>query len=205
MLEGGSRILLDSNTRIEVKIAPTSRDLQLESGQARFQVAHDLGRSFIVTTAEEAVLATGTDFNVERLHSHAVVTLIEGRVVVSGPITYRGLACLWRPKCEAPIDLWPCEQPDGSADGTLILRQRVVLSDTTAWQIDKIAFDNETLSIATERISRYRKHLIQVSDRAVGDVRISGIFNTADNDDFVEAVIKLLPLRSTINSDGKYF
>ncbi|MGE5502144.1 MAG: FecR family protein, partial [Ignavibacteriales bacterium] len=82
-LSDGSTVALDSNSRVRVHYTADARQLTLEKGQARFQVAHNRARPFSVTAGDRRVVATGTAFNIELLGKRVNVTLIEGSVVVA--------------------------------------------------------------------------------------------------------------------------
>src|SRR3546814_4548838 len=57
-------------TLIKVHFEGDSRNVSLNEGQARFQVAHDSDRPFIVDAGRRSVRALGTDFNVDRNHGN---------------------------------------------------------------------------------------------------------------------------------------
>jgi len=64
-LADGSVVTLDARSRIQVKYRDRERLIDLDQGQARFDVAKDPARPFRVSAAgRETVLAFGTQFNV---------------------------------------------------------------------------------------------------------------------------------------------
>src|SRR3546814_13921532 len=75
-LEDGSRVSMDQATLIKVHFEGDSRNVSLNEGQARFQVAHDSDRPFIVDAGRRSVRALGTDFNVDRNHGNLTLTLL---------------------------------------------------------------------------------------------------------------------------------
>ncbi len=83
-LPDGSRISMDSDTRVRVAYRKTIRSITLDRGRSRFDVAHDSSRPFTVTAGPRTVVAVGTSFDVERLQSRVFVTLIQGQVVIKG-------------------------------------------------------------------------------------------------------------------------
>src|SRR3546814_16920388 len=82
MLDDDSRLSLDANTRVRVKYSRAGRQLWLEEGRARFEVAKDPLRPFSVAAAGKIVVATGTEFSVELLGREPPVILYEGHVAV---------------------------------------------------------------------------------------------------------------------------
>ncbi|RZI59604.1 MAG: DUF4880 domain-containing protein [Rubrivivax sp.] len=87
LLADGSRVTLNTNTRVEVDLTPERRTVRVEGGEALFEVAKDARRPFVVRALDSEVVALGTAFAV-RLGEPATqgnalaVTLIEGRVSV---------------------------------------------------------------------------------------------------------------------------
>ena len=81
-LPDGSRISMDSDTRVGVTYQKTARSITLDRGRSRFDVAHDASRPFTVTAGPQTVVAVGTSFDVERLQSTVLITLIQGQVVI---------------------------------------------------------------------------------------------------------------------------
>ncbi len=81
-LADGSKVELDSATELSIDYSSHERNLTLSRGQARFDVAHDGMRPFVVTAGAKKIVATGTAFNIDVLGSRVLVTLIEGDVLV---------------------------------------------------------------------------------------------------------------------------
>lgn len=88
VLPDGSRVLLSPGSEVHVRIDAQRRQLQLERGQAWFQVSADAARPFQVHTPHGTVTALGTAFDLAVLRDDSVVTVTEHRVnVVSGSST----------------------------------------------------------------------------------------------------------------------
>lgn len=87
LLADGSRVTLNTNTRVEVDLTSERRTVRVDGGEAFFEVAKDARRPFVVRALDSEVVALGTAFAV-RLGESATqgnalaVTLIEGRVSV---------------------------------------------------------------------------------------------------------------------------
>jgi transmembrane sensor len=82
VLEDGSSVELNAESRIKVLFTKSRRDVELMRGQAFFSVAKNTQRPFIVHAGNREITAVGTQFDV-RLDSHSVqVTLLEGKVRV---------------------------------------------------------------------------------------------------------------------------
>ena len=82
-LEDGSRLSLNTDSRVRVRFTKGERHVELIRGQAFFEVAHDTTRPFLVSSGSTEVRAVGTQFDVRADGSNLVrVVLAEGRVAV---------------------------------------------------------------------------------------------------------------------------
>jgi transmembrane sensor len=192
-LADGSKVALDSNSLIRVRLLRHARRLDLERGQARFDVAHDVTRPFSVHARDQTIVATGTAFNVDLLGKRVVVTLIEGRVSVLPD------AAADRP---AEIRLEAGQQLAAGAALPAPQVARVSLEQATAWENGQLVFDDEPLASVVERVSRYSKTPVRVASGEVGALRMSGVFNAGDVATFVDTVTRYLPVEARRTDDG---
>jgi transmembrane sensor len=81
-LEDGSRVELNSRTRVRVAYHSNERDLELLEGEALFQVSKDPTRPFIVHTTASDIRAVGTQFDVNKRQAGTTITVVEGAVAV---------------------------------------------------------------------------------------------------------------------------
>jgi transmembrane sensor len=91
-LTDGSTLELNSRSGVRIHFSDSQRDVDLIEGQALFHVAKDPMRPFIVHSDTTEVRAVGTQFDVYRMHSGTVVTVVEGRVAVLSPLLKSGLS-----------------------------------------------------------------------------------------------------------------
>jgi transmembrane sensor len=83
-LRDGSTVELDARTLVNVAFTTKERRIELVCGQALFHVAKNPERPFVVRAGDREIVAIGTEFDVRRDSGSVRVTLIEGRVAVSG-------------------------------------------------------------------------------------------------------------------------
>lgn len=81
-LSDGSRVTLDRGAGLSDLSTPDERRYVLLRGRARFEVAHDPARSFLVDAGEGRVVAHGTIFDVGIEGGSVRVVLLEGVVEV---------------------------------------------------------------------------------------------------------------------------
>jgi transmembrane sensor len=215
-LVDGSQVQLDSSTELHIHYTAHSRELALLRGQARFDVAHDIERPFVVAAGGRKVVATGTAFNVDLLGRDMFVTLIEGRVVVLagatadlGQIIKEFADSRTEGKTTAPtqggsslrrdsgVELGAGEVLVVSSGGDVRVTEANV-ERATSWQTGQLVFDNEVLTSVVERMNRYSARPLEIDDENTRNLRISGVFSESDVPGFVDTLTHYLPLRAEV-------
>lgn len=198
-LPDGSHVSMDSDTALQVSYTDTARALTLTRGRARFDVAHDASRPFTVTAGAETVVAVGTSFDVEKLGSTVLVTLLQGQVVVKqeeGALPVRGIS-----KAKPSVPLTQGQQLV-AARHTQPTVASADLQVAAAWEAGHLVFHDEPLGAVVERVNRYTEHPVSV-DPAAADIRISGVFNAGDVGSFVSAITGYFPVQATTTGSGR--
>ena len=81
LLEDGTKINLNTNSRIGIRFTPDARRLYLESGEVHVEVAKDPSRPLSVLAGEHIIQAIGTAFNIEIRPGQEIELLVtEGTV-----------------------------------------------------------------------------------------------------------------------------
>lgn len=191
-LDDGSRVQLNTDTRLRVRFTGGLRRVELLRGQAFFEVAHDSARPFIVAAGPAQVRAVGTKFDVRRDPGEVRVTLAEGKVAVHDS-TAGGKDWM----------LAPGQSVDLGARAKLARPTRVDVPAATAWTSGYLTFRNVTLAEAVAEINRYTRQKIVLSADAPADRKVSGMFPTGDTSDFVAAAATLYGLKATRRPDGR--
>lgn len=186
-LADGSRLALNTDTRVDVRFNAEQREIELDRGEAMFEVAHDAERPFVVVAGDTRVVAIGTVFTVRRSRDDVVVTLIKGKVAVSHDRRRAGGAT------EAPLLLRPGETLTEPRDGPSRIEPGSVEA-ATAWRRGQTVFDDTPLGEAVTELNRYGGPPIVVDDPRVAALPVSGVFAT-NAPDFAEAVAALHGLR----------
>ena len=83
-LVDGSVVRLGPDSRLSTAVGETARDATLQ-GEAFFAVATDEARPFRIVTAAGIAQVLGTRFHLEARADELAVTVVEGRVALSGP------------------------------------------------------------------------------------------------------------------------
>ncbi|WP_428510757.1 FecR family protein [Roseateles sp.] len=208
MLADGSRMSLNTATKVWARLSSSQRLIEVEAGEALFEVAKDTSRPFLVTAVGTEVKATGTAFLV-RLQPSSLevgrsleVTLIEGQVVLRPQI---GLVA---PMVDAnPVVMTAGERVhvygEMAASRTSKVRvERPGLDRAVAWTRGEVSFDDVTLNESVAEMNRYSsKPIVIVDADRLKALRVSGLFRTGDSARFARAVAALHGLDVRAQSD----
>lgn len=206
VLADGSRIHLNTSTRIRVDFDQHVRRVELQEGEALFEVAKAAARPFEVVAGKRAITALGTSFVVRRDAQRLAVTLVEGKVAVHD-LDELGVSAPARAR-ENPEPHQSSRRPDapidrGSRDLILSPGDRLTiaagrssaidhpaLSRLTAWQRGLVVLDAALLNEAIEEMNRYNRTKIVLVDGTVDEAlpRISGAFRVGDPASFARAL-----------------
>lgn len=192
-LADGSRVTLNTASRMRVAYNKGERRLALESGQAWFEVAKNQSRPFIVQAGRERIEAHGTAFDVRLLADRTEVVLAEGKVTVASARALKG---------PASVNMSPNQLLVASDAG---LRSQKVESSSawSNWRRGVVAFDNTPLSQATAEMNRYSDKQLQLADASTGRIVVSGTFIAGETDAFVEALALGFKVRASKQGDDK--
>jgi transmembrane sensor len=185
MLEDGSRVSLNTDTRVRVNFAAEKRSVSLERGEALFEVARDVKRPFVVRVAGSEVVAIGTIFSVRHTDQTLAVTLIEGQVAVRPASTEAGQS----PARQVVIH--PGERLSLGRQHAPATVDKPRIEQITAWRRGEASFDDVSLEEAVAEMNRYNRVPIVLIDDVLAARRVSGVFRTGDNLAFAQAVAAL--------------
>jgi transmembrane sensor len=201
VLPDGTRMSLNTATRVRVELARAQRTVKVEGGEALFEVAKDVRRPFVVQAASTEVVATGTAFVVrltpasQGVGAALAVTLVEGQVVVRAADTAAG-AALSTPVVMAAGDRVRLRQLGGVAiagvpcEAMQVDRPR--MDHALAWKRGEAIFEDVSLLDAVAEMNRYSPTPIMLTGAvALDGLRVSGVLRTVDNANFARAVAAL--------------
>lgn len=192
-LSDGSKLTLDTDSELIVRLAATSRRITLTRGAAEFSVAPDRKRPFEVVAGEYVVRALGTQFSIQ-MHSAQSSEVVDsdGRIAIS------------RVADGAPItELSPNDRAT-ITDGRLARREHLQARETRrlrAWTSGHLQFVDVSIADAAAEFNRYSRRKLIVTDQEVAQVRTSGMFRITGIDAFVNtlAAFGIAPITSTDN------
>jgi transmembrane sensor len=174
-LPDGSTLELNARSSVRVRYSRERREVDLERGQAFFQVAKDASRPFWVVSGATSVRAVGTQFDVYRKSRGTVVTVVEGRVAVSEEsASPTGLLLGAGEQIIVPADPQQPKEPPRAKPTDVGI--------ATAWVHQRLIFEETPLSDVAEEFNRYNTRRLVIEDPALRALGISGVYSSTDPD-----------------------
>lgn len=189
-LSDGSRIVLDTQSKVAIEISKHERRLSLLSGRARFIVARD-PRPFTVFAAGREIVATGTTFDVSVLEADPAVHLLEGSLEIRGRGWSEGRPVA-RLRAGDDVVLVSSGGPLG----------RETNRSGASWINHMLEFETTPLREAVALANRYSLTQIRLADPALGSRQISGAFHVGDAEAFARSLAVAFGLAIDRAADG---
>jgi transmembrane sensor len=166
----GSKVTLNTDSAISVAITEKERRVQLDRGEAFFEVAKDPSRPFIVSAGKKRVIAVGTKFSVRLVANDIRVLVTEGKVRIDND--------------SSAVSAGSIANTDGDA---ILVQQKPLpeVEESLSWRTGYLIFHETTLAGAVTEFNRYNLRKIVIEDSAVASIRLSGKFRTTDFEAFV--------------------
>ena len=201
-LPDGSEITIGARSNLQVDFSRAERVVDLESGEAFFNVADDPDRPFIVRTGNLLVTTVGTAFNVRKAEAQAVVSVIDGTVRVSNIRITDGTTEFAR-NSGSPILGPPTLDRELGVGDQLVLRVDEVASlvrlrdfnTAIAWRDGRLIFSGEPLRTVISEINRYSETPIEIADIETEELRFSGTVLRNQVDDWLDGLEFAFPVR----------
>ncbi len=189
VLEDGSRVELNTDTRIQVRYARGKRSVRLVRGEALFEVAPDRARPFEVAARDARVRASGTAFSVRLQPTGLQVMVTKGAVdIEKSPAQSKTPT-----ETHLAAGAMGVYGPSGGFSRAVSAKE---IDQTLAWRHGEIALDGETLEQAAGEFNRYSHRRLVVADPAIAGLRVGGYFRVDDMDGFVRALKTTFPVKA---------
>lgn len=200
LLDDGTRMSLNTDTRVQVQMDASMRSVSVRGGEALFEVAKDEKRPFVVHVAGSEVVALGTVFSVRLASSGAAVEEALDVTLIEGQITVRPAA---GSQADGISPAGPVSMQAGQrirlvkADGKSTVPARLQvdrpsLEEVIAWKRNEVIFDDVSLADAAAEMNRYsRTPLVLLGGPKIAQLRVSGLYRAGDSAGFARAVAAL--------------
>jgi transmembrane sensor len=191
-LADGTRMELNTNTRVRTDVTAVRRAVTLDSGEAYFDVVHDAKHPFTVYAGNRRITDLGTKFSVFRDGDDVRVLVREGRVRVD---------MLDKAAVSTPVVAQAGHAVITKGGETLLLaKPDHDIANALSWRSGMLVFSQQTLAEAAEQFNRYNAKQIFVEGDA-RKIRIGGSFK-ADNVD-VFALLLRRGFGLSVNDEGE--
>ena len=209
LLADGSNVTLDTDTRIRVSLTENERRIQLERGEAFFEVAKDELRPFIVYAGDKRVVAVGTKFAVRRDDDDIRVIVTEGRVKLAvadvpaegdrpdapetpAPSNAISTAGSWVP----PSTFLDAGAIARTAKSEVLVRTAAAseAEKLLSWRRGYVSFDNIPLADAVAEFNRYITRKIFIEDPGIAAIRVGGNFRSTNTGAFLDLLQSGFPI-----------
>jgi transmembrane sensor len=229
-LADGSRVTLNTDSELQVAFEPQERVVNLDRGEAYFEVAKDPSRPFIVNVGKKRVIAVGTQFSVRRDGDEVSVVVTEGTVRLEPRERRHGLQGDRGPTLSASKSSSgpSLSSPGGSADSVLsdspgssevvfvpagsvaraqadaVLVENVPpgeIEQHLSWRSGQLIFRDTRLRDAAAEFNRYNERKIVIEDPRIANLQLGGVFRSTNIDPFIELLDQGFPVRATVEGD----
>jgi len=176
-LADGSRVTLDADSALRSDFQATRRDVYLLRGRAYFQVTKDKARPFVVHAGDSRVRVTGTAFDVDWSPRRLQVSVEHGSVEVSDP------------RLEPRANLAPGDRLrlDYASQGTE--RMTLPVAQMGAWRHGLLVAKDTPLRELLDVLQRSQGGLLLLRDETLGAQRVTGVFNLAEPERALQALL----------------
>lgn len=183
-LADGSHVILGAKSAIDVDFKAEHRQVRLLAGQAFFEVKKDPSRPFVVLFENNQTLVTGTAFEVNMSLSSAIISVDHGSVRVSP----QKLTQLESSQLESPMtEEIPFKVRALSKGESVQINHAGNLKNydvkpeyIAAWRNDRLVVADRSVRDVINELKRHYKGLVVNGLGAIGDKRISGIYDLKD-------------------------
>jgi transmembrane sensor len=187
-LADGSRITLNTDSKVRVIFSGRQRQVDLSQGEAFFEVAPDGNRPFVVQAGDRRVVAVGTKFSVRREGDVLQVVVTEGHVRVDNGETQRsdGAQAAAPDQRAAPIMLSPGAVVRARNEDVVVENHPLAeAEEILSWRSGYVMFRETRLDAAVAEFNRYNARQILIRDASVAAMQLTGKFRATNSDAFV--------------------
>ncbi|MBT1064593.1 FecR domain-containing protein [Bowmanella sp. Y26] len=187
-LSDGSWLQLGAHSELLVNISAQQRHIELLSGEARFEVAKDTSRPFIVSHQGHQAIALGTIFDVKAARMATHVSVLEGKVSVEGGIK------------QAPVTLLTAgQQVSIEQDGRL--SEVIKNSQSSDWVVGRLRYTNAPLADVLFDVQRYSHLSLHINSAKVAAYSYTGSIKSDGIESWLQSLPRLYELSLQQSAD----
>lgn len=196
-MSDGSKVTLNTDSKVRVAVTEKERRVDLEQGEAFFEVAKDPHRPFVVHAGNKRVIAVGTKFSVRLDSGDVEVVVTEGKVRVESGETGE----VARSSDHSALVAAGTIAQASDAGVLLQTSQLADAEEALSWRQGVLVFRQMTLADASDEFNRYNTRRIVIEDPAIASLRVAGSFRANNVEAFVRLLERGYPLRAEQRGD----
>lgn len=193
-LPDGSTVSLGGASTLTTRFSDDERHVELDNGEAFFQVTHNPQRPFVVSVGDVSIHDIGTAFDVRRTGQRVTIAVTQGRVQITDS---RGTAGAGAGGLEAVAGQLVSYDPATSAMSV----GSITPEQATAWRDDRLEFINEPLGVVVANVNRYSMRPVHIADADLEGLAFTGTVKADAIDSWLGALPQIFPLRVSENAD----
>tara|TARA_R110001606_G_scaffold21302_1_gene75172 strand:+ start:17782 stop:18774 length:993 start_codon:yes stop_codon:yes gene_type:complete len=190
-LPDGSELVLNSGTAVDLDYSAGERRVRLRHGELLARVAPNRGRPFVVESAAGTARALGTEYTVRTREDGMDVVVTESSVEVCAAPPTALAAAHGRAHCAAAV----AGQRARVRGDRVSAPQAVDTALETAWVKQRLVADDRPLSEVLKELRRYQSGVLHYDDKALSNIRVSGVFPLDDTDRALDLLAALAPIQ----------
>lgn len=181
VLRDGTRITLNSGSRLSARISPIGREVWMDEAEAGFEVAPDPHHPFLIKVGDQQIRVVGTEFNVRHYDHSTTVSVRKGIVEVS----------LDSGAVQRLSPGQSLRHVEGEADA----QRRTVDPDTVfGWMTGQLICDDEPLSELISVLNHRYADPVTLG-AGIEQRRFSGVLQLGDQAKTLDVLARYLSLR----------
>jgi transmembrane sensor len=192
-LADGTQVILDADSEIATMFDHASRRVRLVRGRARFGVAPDSHRPFMVDAGNRTIVDRGTVFDVTVGREGVSVSLLRGAVEVRDRGATGSGGAIAR--------LVPGQRFDDRPASKRGLVSAAGIG-TAQWTKGVLDYDGAPLSDVIADVNRYSVRKIRLEDPRLGGRRVTGVFHASSIESNGAALAAVWGLRMRTGGNG---
>jgi transmembrane sensor len=193
-LEDGSHVTLNTATRITVRYDERQRRVELNAGEALFDIAKRADRPFVVDVGDRRVTALGTSFVARQEPGSTSIFLVDGKVAITPANDERAATEHQDFRVSRGVVLMPGQRVT-FAPARPPAFDRPSADRVIAWRQGLVVLDELPLADALTEMNRYSS-LRLTTDTPGTRIRVSGVFHAGDSEEFAQALVQIHGVRA---------